>query len=228
MSSVALAVTSAGMNPEPAAYAMLAGMRDRSRQWAVAAGGSMALGAGADDLASARRQLVTLAGGTITLGLDMPAWARRELEPKLAKLEGHARVPSPEPLASDAHCVATIGSRGCVAYRGVMSSRPLFYASGADLPLLAASQIRGIRAARPTAVSLPGPGSIPGSPALRPIRHRVVWHPPPPPRPRPGLVGWRAGHTACGPHLPLRRRRRGQRLACRGVSPPARYGDRAV
>ncbi|MGH3903600.1 MAG: asparagine synthase-related protein [Pseudonocardiaceae bacterium] len=99
----------------------------------------------------------------MTLAIDAPTWARRRLEPKLATLAGHGPAATSafvvdllSSLTGDAHCVAVIGSRGCVVYRGAMSSRPLFYAVGADRSLLVASQIRGIQAAFSTEVSVPG------------------------------------------------------------------------
>ncbi|KWX06045.1 hypothetical protein TH66_00120 [Carbonactinospora thermoautotrophica] len=163
MSSVALAVTPFAESAKSVVEAMLRALEDRSPEWTVSAHASMALGAGARDQALAGERIVSLPSIAVTLAIDAPTWARRHLEPKLARLVDHGPAATPasvvellSSLTGDAHCVAIIGSRGCVAYRGPMSSRPLFYAIGADRSLLVASQIRGIRAARSTEVSVPG------------------------------------------------------------------------
>uniref|UniRef100_UPI003F496EC3 asparagine synthase-related protein n=1 Tax=Pseudonocardia sp. CA-138482 TaxID=3240023 RepID=UPI003F496EC3 len=161
MSSVALAVTPGQATARSAVEAMAAGLEDRSAVWEAAGGTSIAVGAGAGDRLSAAQMIVTRAA--VTLAVDAPAWVRRQLAPVLTNLAELGEVTSPAPvvdvmssLRGDAHLVAVIESRGAVAYRGAMSSRPLFYAPGPDRSLLVASQIRGIRAARPAEVSLPG------------------------------------------------------------------------
>lgn len=162
MSSVALAVTPVNASAKSAVEAMLTALEDRSPEWTVSADTSTALGAGAKDQYSACQQIVTLPTAAVTLAIDAPTWARRRLEPTLASLPDHGPAATPafvvdllSSLAGDAHCVAIIGSRDCVAYRGAMSSRPLFYAVGTDRSLLVASQIRGIQAAFSTEVSVP-------------------------------------------------------------------------
>jgi asparagine synthase (glutamine-hydrolysing) len=141
---------------------MLRALEDRSPAWTVSADASIAVGAAAGDHASAAQQIIVVPRAAVTLALDAPTWVRRKLVPILANLADHGSatpalvVDLLSALRGEAHCVAAIGSRGCIAYRGAMSSRPLFYAVGADRSLLVASQIRGIRAAHSAEVSLPG------------------------------------------------------------------------
>jgi asparagine synthase (glutamine-hydrolysing) len=161
--SLALAATPGRQGADALSETMLAAMKDRAPAWAVSAGTILAVGAAAADPQSAAKMISALPTTAIRLAADVPEWERPLLDPVLTAPDGHAGTPDPGAVADllsslrgDAHVVAAIGTRACVAYRGAMSGRPLFYAAGADGSLLVATQIRGILAARPGTVSSHG------------------------------------------------------------------------
>ncbi|HZD13635.1 MAG TPA: asparagine synthase-related protein [Pseudonocardiaceae bacterium] len=159
MASVALAfLPGGGGDARGAVERILAALADRSPGRAVAGGAVGAVGAGAEDDSMARG-LIRAASAQVTVAFDAPGWLRSRLEQQLgvgwpAGCEQLLRCLSS--LRGEVHCVATVGDRGCVLYRAPMSSRPLFYARGHGGALLAATQIRGIRAVWERRVSLAG------------------------------------------------------------------------
>lgn len=163
MPSIALAVTPGQDHAGQLAGTMLAAMKDRSPEWAVSAGTVLAVGAGAADRESAGRMIAVAPESGVMLVSDVPAWERRPPDPILTVLAGSGNAATPDAmtgllsqLRGDAHVAVTIGSDACVAYRGAMSGRPLFYATGVNGSLFVASQIRGILSARPDTVSSSG------------------------------------------------------------------------
>lgn len=163
MTSVVLAVTGNGADARKACGAMLAGMKDRSPAWASAGSLPAAVGAGAGTPADAEHA-IREAGAGLVLGIDAPPWVAARLDADLSALDPREIAADPAPLADalrglagDVHCVAVIGERGFLAYRGGLSPRPLFYATDPDGSLFAATQIRGILAARPSRVD---PGGL--------------------------------------------------------------------
>lgn len=162
MTSVVLARAGNGIDALAVVATMLSGMKDRSPEQAASGSSSAAVGAGASTPEEARHALREV-GTDVLLSVDAPAWLADRLDEALAELDSREIAADPAPLvhalsglAGDIHCVAVLGSRGCLAYRGPLSPRPLFYADDQDGVLLAATQARGVLAARPSPVSISG------------------------------------------------------------------------
>lgn len=164
MTSVALAVTRDG-GAGTVVGRILAAMTDRSPAWTVAGSELTAVGVGAGDLSEARCGFHE-PGGQVRIAVDAPEWMRPQLRQMLSGMTAVGPAPTDEiagrfsALTGDVHCAAAVGTQACVLYRGPMSSRPLFYAVSGDRSLLAATQIRGIRAVLPSRVSLAGLASF--------------------------------------------------------------------
>jgi asparagine synthase (glutamine-hydrolysing) len=163
VSSVALAATFSRDSAVALVEAMLTALEDRSPEWTVSGNTPIALGSGGPDKQAVNDQLVNLPDAEIGLAVDGPAWTRELFD---STIDTGARRTPTEALTAlldlfscawgDVHCVGFVGSRCCVAYRGAMSSRPLFYSATEDGTVLVASQIRAIRAARATTISVAG------------------------------------------------------------------------
>ncbi|MEU5847424.1 asparagine synthetase B family protein [Saccharopolyspora shandongensis] len=122
--------------------------------------GTVALGIGHAEPTSPSAEVFYLPGGA-RMAVDAPSWARRYLADRVCRFR-EREVITPAALVElfgsitgDGHCVAVLPGRGCAAYRGPMSPRPLFYACD-ERSTLVASQIRALRAARPTDVDADG------------------------------------------------------------------------
>lgn len=166
MTSVALAVTGNGEDAQAACAVMLAGMKDRSPAQATAGSSVAAVGTGAGTPKDAQCAIRT-PGARLVLGIDAPPWIKSRIDTELSALDSREVAGDPAPLvralrgiAGDVHCVAVIGSRGFLAYRGPLSPRPLFYSAGPNGSLFAATRIRGILAARSSPVDIGGLASF--------------------------------------------------------------------
>lgn len=162
MTSLSLARVNNGADALAVGASMLAAMKDRSPELATSGSSSAAVGSGASTVEEAQHGLRAV-GTDVFLSVDAPAWLADRLDAALSELDSREIGADPAPLvralsglAGDIHCVAVLGSRGCLAYRGPLSPRPLFYAEGQGASLFAATQVRGILPARPAPVSLSG------------------------------------------------------------------------
>ncbi|WP_337662257.1 asparagine synthase-related protein [Actinoalloteichus sp. AHMU CJ021] len=144
---------------------MLAAIGRDISTWNIAEGPGAALGVGVVNQGSPTAEMLTLPGG-VRIAVDAPGWVRRDLASRLHRLRECETRTTPAALvglfasiAGDGHCVAVVPDLGCVAYRGPMSPRPLFYTCD-EGSILVASQIRALNAARPTEIDADGLASF--------------------------------------------------------------------
>lgn len=162
MSSLSLSVTGLTGDARRDVRCMSAAMTDRSPAWVDAfSTREAALAVGAETEGVAKSSIQLLSNG-IRLAASGPDWIRRELDCLAADLDGE--VIEPEVIAAalagingDGHCIAADGTKCVVVFRSSMSPRPLFYSVRPGGTVLVSSQIRGIKAARPsTGIDLHG------------------------------------------------------------------------
>lgn len=161
MSSVALSCAQNSMDAKASVEAMLVALEDRAPQWTVMAIGGGAVGSGAVDGTTARRQLRTIPALGATVAIDAPAWLLDSFDLTLRRVRAKSVSAADDvadlfaTMTGDVHCVAVLDSGDGVAYRGPASSRPLFYATSGG-SLVVASRTRGIRATYRAGVDVPG------------------------------------------------------------------------
>lgn len=166
MSSLTIALGARHSDARHDVKLMTHAMTDRSPAWALTPSSetsAAAVGADTEDDAASG---IRLLDNGLRLVMDGPRWLRAELD-SFARLlqETHCSLREIAAviggLDGDAHCAVLTEDGSVVLFRGAMSARPLFYTTRSDGSFLAATRIRGIRAAVPaTAISTSGLASF--------------------------------------------------------------------